>query len=53
MILNNYNYYIKINKIKWRDKQIILQLMEFHHFIQTMEFENQENSIESIKLPSI
>jgi hypothetical protein len=27
--------------------------MEFHHFIQTMEFENQGNSIESIELPNI
>jgi hypothetical protein len=30
-----------------------LQLMEFHHLIQTMEFENQGNSIESIELSSI
>jgi hypothetical protein len=29
-------------------KQRILQLMEFHHIIQTMEFENQGNSIESL-----
>jgi hypothetical protein len=34
-------------------KKRILQLIEFHNFIQTMQFENQGNSIESIELPSI
>jgi hypothetical protein len=34
-------------------KQRILQLMEFHHIIQTIEFENQENSIKSIELRNI